>query len=524
MKNRILPEWNSYRRAVLHRESPPDQVNDLKNAFYGGAVTIFSVITKISETLSENKATRALEEIHREFGQHADEIRAHAKANLEASSANEIEQRQKGEDWAVTRKLLADARATKILKKGDVVHGDSISYAQGIIDMAYSSGFVDLLNEQRTAIMVTPEMMSVEEGRLTKETVRKIHAYIEEQMGKGDWKTPIVATEKQAHLTGALFDFLGFLTTRHEPLTFSAAHDAQPAVDALRAWAEKRGLDLDSADVKGWQDVQDEQGRPIGMAPVPDSSDPHVEASKRMLSFTQDMAGELSKILPTIDDTELDSAITAIEMQIGEAESSGWVDHAEWKKTNIATRNCLKELADAAREAAKEENSLISRHGWPGILVFIQATSGGQRRKPKALIDTRHPMEPSIKMEDLPRFAVMVKDGEIVSPEGLETVPITGTAEEAEEEFYEVKQDHPVKVMPAGRELTFDEMAKAHGASTGDELTAIAKALGIERDGVGDQELTNLVIYERVRLSTMPIRFQMRMGLHMLWWEIRPIC
>ncbi len=82
-----------------------------------------------------------------------------------------------------------------------------------------------------------------------------------------------------------------------------------------------------------------------------------------------------AKVLPTIDDTELDSAITAIEMQIGEAESSGWVDHAEWKKANIATRNCLKEIAESAREAAKAENPVISRHGFPRLLVFIQVTS-----------------------------------------------------------------------------------------------------------------------------------------------------
>lgn len=73
MKSRILSEWNSYRRAVLHPDSPDNQVNDLKNAFYGGAVTIFNVITKISESLSENKATRALEELHREFARHSDE-------------------------------------------------------------------------------------------------------------------------------------------------------------------------------------------------------------------------------------------------------------------------------------------------------------------------------------------------------------------------------------------------------------------------------------------------------------------
>ena len=91
MKHRILPIWNGYRRAVLHVDSPPNQVNDLKNAFYGGAVTIFSLITKISETLSENKAARALEEIHREFAQHADEAKKVAeKANATKKAAKKL--------------------------------------------------------------------------------------------------------------------------------------------------------------------------------------------------------------------------------------------------------------------------------------------------------------------------------------------------------------------------------------------------------------------------------------------------
>jgi hypothetical protein len=75
MKKRILPEWATYRRAVLHRDSPPEQVNDLKNAFYGGAVSIFNLITTISERYPENKATRALEDINREFAEHVKEAR-----------------------------------------------------------------------------------------------------------------------------------------------------------------------------------------------------------------------------------------------------------------------------------------------------------------------------------------------------------------------------------------------------------------------------------------------------------------
>jgi hypothetical protein len=53
-------------------------------------------------------------------------------------------------------------------------------------------------------------------------------------------------------IAGALFDFLGFLTTSDEVWTFSAQHDAAPAVRALEQWAGKRGLSLAEADVSGW--------------------------------------------------------------------------------------------------------------------------------------------------------------------------------------------------------------------------------------------------------------------------------
>jgi hypothetical protein len=55
-----------------------------------------------------------------------------------------------------------------------------------------------------------------------------------------------------ATVVGALFDFLGYLTSRKERVTFSSSDDASPAVDALRAWAGTRNLPLEPADVKGW--------------------------------------------------------------------------------------------------------------------------------------------------------------------------------------------------------------------------------------------------------------------------------
>lgn len=66
--------------------------------------------------------------------------------------------------------------------------------------------------------------------------------------------SPLTPTgERHAMIAGALFDFLGYLTTRPEPLTLGSEHEAPPAVDALQAWASERGLSLEHADVHRWQ-------------------------------------------------------------------------------------------------------------------------------------------------------------------------------------------------------------------------------------------------------------------------------
>ena len=68
------------------------------------------------------------------------------------------------------------------------------------------------------------------------------------QAGDGE---PEAAQDKV--IAGALFDFLGFLTTRDKPTAFGATRNASPAVKLLQEWANKRGLDLDGADVEGWR-------------------------------------------------------------------------------------------------------------------------------------------------------------------------------------------------------------------------------------------------------------------------------
>jgi hypothetical protein len=62
-------------------------------------------------------------------------------------------------------------------------------------------------------------------------------------------------------VAGALFDLMGFLTARDEVTTLSACHEASPAVIALEAFAAKRGLQLDEANVDGWRAALATQGQ-----------------------------------------------------------------------------------------------------------------------------------------------------------------------------------------------------------------------------------------------------------------------
>lgn len=62
------------------------------------------------------------------------------------------------------------------------------------------------------------------------------------------------AADLPAIISGALFDFAGFLTTldKSRAVTFSGAHEAGPAVTLLQEWSTKRGLILDDANVFDW--------------------------------------------------------------------------------------------------------------------------------------------------------------------------------------------------------------------------------------------------------------------------------
>ena len=63
----------------------------------------------------------------------------------------------------------------------------------------------------------------------------------------------------QAVIAGALFDFMGWLTTRKERLVLSSTDNASPAADAIKVFAEMRGLSLNDARVQDWQNYTTQQ-------------------------------------------------------------------------------------------------------------------------------------------------------------------------------------------------------------------------------------------------------------------------
>jgi hypothetical protein len=53
-------------------------------------------------------------------------------------------------------------------------------------------------------------------------------------------------------IAGAIFDFAGFLTGRDEEIKLGGQNDCGHMIEEIRQWAKLRGLNLDEADVQGW--------------------------------------------------------------------------------------------------------------------------------------------------------------------------------------------------------------------------------------------------------------------------------
>ena len=77
--------------------------------------------------------------------------------------------------------------------------------------------------------------------------------------------------EPVAHrvVAGALFDFMGWLTSRRERLVLSSTDDAAPAADAIKDFAEMRGLSLNDAKVQDWNADPPQRQEPVAWIESP---------------------------------------------------------------------------------------------------------------------------------------------------------------------------------------------------------------------------------------------------------------
>ena len=82
--------------------------------------------------------------------------------------------------------------------------------------------------------------------------------------------TELREQEPVAHavIAGALFDFMGWLTSRKERLVLSSADNASPAVEAITEFAKMRGLSLNDAKVQDWNTSPPAQQEPVAWTPI----------------------------------------------------------------------------------------------------------------------------------------------------------------------------------------------------------------------------------------------------------------
>ena len=62
--------------------------------------------------------------------------------------------------------------------------------------------------------------------------------------------------EFEAIVSGALYDFAGYLTTMDEAYTVGAAHDASRMATEVKGFLEKRDISLADANVMTWHQYE----------------------------------------------------------------------------------------------------------------------------------------------------------------------------------------------------------------------------------------------------------------------------
>ena len=93
----------------------------------------------------------------------------------------------------------------------------------------------------------------IDEAAIARMTKRGADAWagVDAQSVRGGEQVPAPVDEEI--IAGVLFDFMGWLTSREKRIVLSSADFASPAVDAIRDFAQMRGLDISKAAVRDWQ-------------------------------------------------------------------------------------------------------------------------------------------------------------------------------------------------------------------------------------------------------------------------------
>lgn len=105
-----------------------------------------------------------------------------------------------------------------------------------------------------------------------------------------------------AVISGAIFDFAGFLTSHKDKIEVGSSAYASPMVDRIKEWSGIRGLSLETPDVLGWQMHTAQQPR-------------------KAVKLTDSEIGEMFKtlygyfIVPTGDDTQFARAVEAAVLE-----------------------------------------------------------------------------------------------------------------------------------------------------------------------------------------------------------------
>lgn len=177
-------------------------------------------------------------------------------------------------------------------------------------------------------------------------------------------------------IAGALYDFLGHLTSMEKPIAFGANEWATPAVDALVQFAEKRGLTLNNPAIEKWtESLASAPPAPHSLGyTAADVSDAHKKGyelgMRQQASVAQGVPDGLLNVLDNFEKKErspfqaylaaglVDELRTAM---LASAPPAPQVKQCEW--TNCPTRvgeKCCNEQASVVQQSESDASKLAT--------------------------------------------------------------------------------------------------------------------------------------------------------------------